>query len=182
MRFATLSATVLLVGTAMTSGAAAQTPAPARPPACAADPIFQQQDFTLGTWDVFNGRDGTEKTATVRMERALDGCAIDETWTAVEGARESDGLGLFTYSRLLKAWHYFWVAEGGGTTYFTGGLTAPNAMRYVTTAPTADGGKRLRHWTLSLEAGGRVRELAVSSLDDGKTWKTDYDLWWTKHK
>src|SRR5437868_8284024 len=109
---------------------------------CADDPVFQQQDFTLGHWDVYAGE---QKTAEVRMERALNGCAIHETWTPVEG-RPGSGLGLFTYSRLLKSWGYFWVADTAQTTAFTGSLESKGNMRYVTEAPLPDGGKRLRHW------------------------------------
>lgn len=175
---------VLSAALALTvAGAAAAQPAQAsRPPACADDPIFKQMDFVLGEWDVFNGpKADAPKTATVRMEKALKGCTVDETWKALSD-RESDGLGLFTYSRILKAWHYFWASDNGGTTYFTGSEIKPGEIRYVTKRPTASGGERLRHWTLSLEPEGRIRELSVGSEDGGKTWTTEYDLWWTKRK
>jgi hypothetical protein len=143
--------------------------------ACADDPMFRQQDFTLGHWDVYAGE---QKTAEVRMEKTLKDCAIHETWTTVEN-RPGNGLGLFTYSRLLKSWGYFWVADTATTTAFAGSLQSPGNMRYVTEAPLPDGGKRLRHWSLILQADGTVRELAVGT-NDGKTWTTDYDLLWRK--
>src|SRR5687768_14236245 len=44
-----------------------------KPVPCADDPIFKQQDFTVGHWDVYaNGK----KTAEVRMEKVLKDCAI----------------------------------------------------------------------------------------------------------
>jgi hypothetical protein len=142
---------------------------------CSEDTLFRQQDFTLGHWDVYTG---DTKTAEVLMEKTLKDCALRETWTTV-GNRPGNGLGLFTYSRLLKRWGYFWVADNGTATAFTGGLQAPGHMRFETQAPLIDGGKRLRHWSLILLADGTVRELSVGT-NDGKTWTTEYDLLWRK--
>lgn len=118
-----------------------------KPVPCSQDPIFAQQDFTIGHWDVYT--DG-KKSAEVRMEKTLKGCAIHETWTPSDG-KPGNGLGLFTYSRLLKSWGYFWVADTGTTTAFTGSLQGPGNIRYVTEAPLPNGGKRLRHWSLILQ-------------------------------
>jgi hypothetical protein len=153
----------------------AVTRADEKPPACVDDPIFAQQDFTLGHWDVYSGG---KKTAEVLMEKTLKGCAIHETWSTLEN-RPGNGLGLFTYSRLFKSWGYFWVADNGTTTAFTGGLQAPGNMRFLTEAPLPNGGKRLRHWSLILQSDGSVRELSVGT-NDGKTWTTEYDLLWRK--
>ena len=112
------------------------------------------------------------------MEKTLKGCAIYETWSTLEH-RPGNGLGLFTYSRLHKSWGYFWVADNGTTTAFTGGLQAPGNMRFVTEAPLPNGGKRSRHWSLILQPDGSVRELSVGT-NDGKNWTTEYDLLWRK--
>lgn len=153
-----------------TAAGAAEPPLP-----CKDDPMFAQQDFTVGAWEVFSGE---RKTAEVTMEKALNGCTISETWTPTRP--NGHGLGLFTYSRLLKAWNYFWVSDTGQTTYFTGEPIGPTEMRYVTRAPLAAGGERLRHWTLSLQPDGRVRELSQGSEDGGRTWAVEYDLMWRK--
>ncbi len=144
---------------------------------CSDDPLFHQQDFTVGDWDVYEGQ---IKTAEVRLEKALKDCAIRETWTSTEG-KSVDGLGLFMYSRLLKSWGYFWVADNGWTTIFTGAMQQPDRMLYTTEAPLANGGKRLRHWSLALQPDGSVQELSIGT-NDGKTWKTDYELIWRKRK
>ena len=143
---------------------------------CAADPIFQQQDFALGSWDVY---DAGKKVAEARLEKALGGCAIRQTWTVIKG-RTDNGLGLFAYSRLLKSWGYFWVSDTGWTTTFTGGtLQSPGTMLYITEAPLKDGGRRLRHWSLILQSDGAIQERAVGT-DDGKTWTTEYELLWRR--
>jgi hypothetical protein len=161
---------IALLGLACLAAQAQDKPVP-----CSDDPIFQQQDFTVGHWDVY--KDG-QKTAEVRLEKALKDCAIHETWTPVEG-KPGNGLGLFTYSRLLKSWGYFWVADTGQTTHFAGALQSPGNIRYQTEAPLPNGGRRVRHWSLILQPDGSVRELSVGS-NDGKTWTTEYDLLWRK--
>jgi hypothetical protein len=151
-------------------------PALAQEPACAKDPLFAQQDFTLGHWDVFNA---DRKSAEVLMERALDGCAIHETWSSPDGSKVT-GLGLFNYSRILKAWSYAWAASSGASTIFQGSLIEPGHMRYVTERPGAGGATRVRHWDLIALPDGRVRELSVATEDGGTTWATEYDLMWVR--
>lgn len=154
---------------------AATAQAQDKPAPCAEDPLFGHQDFTLGHWDVYAG---DKKSAEVLMEKVLKDCAIHETWTTIDN-RPGNGLGLFTYSRLLKDWGYFWVSDVGQTTAFRGTVQKPGEIRYVTEAPLPNGGKRLRHWSLILQPDGAVRELSVGT-NDGSTWTTEYDLLWRK--
>jgi hypothetical protein len=153
----------------------AAEPAP-KPLSCADDPVYHQQDFTLGQWDV---TDATGKVAKVHIERALAGCALRETWTENAG-RPGNGLGLFTYSRNLKSWFYLWAADNAAATSFSGALLKPGVMQYTTTRPLPDGRTRLRHWSLTLLPDGRVEELSVGSDDAGASWKSEYKLIWTR--
>ena len=147
-------------------------------PAGCTGPVYAGQDFTVGSWDVFTG---AKKTAEVTMEKTLDGCAISERWTVPAG-EAGNGLGLFVYSALLKGWSYLWASDTGSTTAFTGTLIRPGEIRYVTEKPLGGGKVRLRHWTLSAQPGGKVRELSVGTEDGGKTWTTEYDLMWVRGK
>jgi hypothetical protein len=150
--------------------------ASAQAPAACGDPLYQGQDFSVGHWDVLNAG---KKTAEVLMEKALDGCAITEHWTVPAG-KKGNGIGLFVYSALLKGWSYLWASDTGSTTAFTGSITKPGEILYVTEKPLGDGKVRLRHWTLTLQPDGTVRELSVGTEDQGKTWTTEYDLLWVK--
>ena len=157
---------------------------------CADDPAFHQQDFALGSWDVYSA---DKKVAEALLETSLGGCAIRETWIATNGARltwrlgdtsgdAGNGLGLFAYSRLSRRWGYFWVSDTGWTTIFTGGaLQSPGVMLYSAESPLKDGGKRLRHWSLTLESDGAIRERAVGT-DDGKKWTKEYELLWRRKR
>lgn len=141
---------------------------------CAADPAFHSQDFANGEWDVYVG---DRKTAEVKLEPVLNGCAIHETWTALSG--KGNGIGLFTFSRVLKAWTYAWAADTGSSTVFTGAAEGAG-MLYRTERPTASGGTRLRHWTLAEQPDHTIRELSVGTEDGGKTWTTEYELIWKR--
>lgn len=142
---------------------------------CTEDPLFQQQDFTLGEWQVF---DAGKPVATVKLEKILKGCGIQETWTTTS-KDEPNGTGLFTYSRLLKSWGYFWVADVGQATAFTGAQVNKGKMMYVTKAPQPTGKEKLRHWTLTLQPDGSIEELSVGTLD-GTEWASEYVLVWRR--
>ncbi len=158
--------------------AAAQAPSnPAE--TCRKDAKFREQDFTLGSWDVYTG---DKKTDEVTMTLILNDCAIEEHWTKKDGHPTGNGIGLFNYSALLGSWGYTWATDNGAATSFRGNLVKPGEMLYVTEKPLAGGKVRLRHWTLSLMADGTIRELATGTEDGGKTWTTDYDLKWVRRK
>jgi hypothetical protein len=146
-------------------------------PVCKTDPNYRQQDFTVGEWNVFNG---TTKTAEVSMKLILKDCVIEERWTVYQGRDDGNGIGVFSYSPLLKNWGYYWATDNGATTSFRGTLIKPGEMRYVTERPMPSGKTRLRHWTLSQNPDGSIRELSVGTEDGGATWITEYDLKWVR--
>jgi hypothetical protein len=89
--------------------AAAQTQAnPAD--TCRNNAKFREQDFTLGSWDVYTG---DKKTDEVTMTLILNDCAIEEHWTKTDGHPTGNGIGLFNYSRLLGSWGYTWATDDG---------------------------------------------------------------------
>jgi hypothetical protein len=157
------------------------TAAQAQPAAdtCKTDAKFREQDFTVGTWDVYSGEN---KTAEVTMALILNDCVIQETWKVTNGRPTGNGTGLFNYSPLLKDWGYYWATDNGATTSFRGTLIKPGEMRYVTERPMPDGKVRLRHWTLFAMPDGTIRELSQGTEDQGKTWTTEYDLKWVRKK
>lgn len=142
---------------------------------CADNPTYHQQDFALGDWDVYAAG---KKTAQVRLEPVLGGCAIHETWTALSG--KGNGIGLFNWSQVLKAWSYAWASDTGSATVFTGAASGEHGMLYITRRPTEAGGTRVRHWTLIEQPDHTIRELSVGSNDGGTTWTTEYELIWKK--
>lgn len=163
---------------ALSATAAAQTP-PSPADTCRSDAKFREQDFTLGSWDVYTG---DRKTDEVNMSLILNDCVIEEHWKRADGRPTGNGIGLFNYSRLLGSWGYTWATDDGAATVFRGNLAKPGEMLYVTEKPLPGGKVRLRHWMLTLMPDGTIRELATGTEDGGKTWTTDYDLKWVRRK
>lgn len=177
-RFAGVALAACTLAFACVAGQSMAQPAQPRL-ACKDDPKFRELDFWVGDWEVFGGPAAdAKKSADVLIEKVLSDCALHEVW---DSQRDSgDGRGLATYNRLTGKWNYFWVSGGGSTSDFVGTLIDPKQMRFVIEQPTASGGKRLRHWTLFAMPDGRVRELSVGTEDGGKTWTTEYDLYWKR--
>ena len=172
--------TVFLTAAALivTAGQAAAQTATGKPgETCRTNASYRAQDFTVGEWDVFTG---DTKTAEVSMKLILNDCVIEERWTVYKGRDDGNGVGLFSYSPLLKNWGYYWATDTGAATSFRGSLIKPGEMRYVTQRPMPNGKLRLRHWTLSANPDGTIRELSVGTEDDGQTWITEYDLKWVR--
>jgi hypothetical protein len=176
--FLAATATALTLAGSALAQAPASAAAPA-PLACKDDPLFRQQDYIVGRWNVIRGPTGTVNTSEGLFELALSDCTIKETWTPLTGPT-GHGLGLLTYSRIHKAWNYFWAADSGATTHFKGTLIKPGEMRYETTAPLPNGGTTLRRLTLVLLPDGRIRKQLLATENGGKTWREEYDLYLTK--
>ena len=95
-------------------------------------PEYRQLDFWIGDWTVYKDK---EKLSDVTIEKILKDCALAEAWTAAQG---SDGRGLATYNPISEDGEYFWVADHGYTSHFTGQLLQ-DEMQFVIEQPTPDG-------------------------------------------
>ncbi len=143
---------------------------------------YRQFDFWLGNWDVF-GPAG-QKIGTNSITSINDGCVLYESW---RDARGGTGNSFNYYETTTKRWHQFWVsannsaplsaAPDGTPMPMSGGLV-DGAM--VLQSPA--GVKPRNRWTWSKVEGGKVRQHAEQSDDDGATWKTLFDGLYVKQK
>lgn len=139
-------------------------------------PEYRQFDFWLGEWDVFNP--AGQKIGRNTIASTNDGCVLYESWRA---ARGGTGNSFNFYEPKTKRWHQFWVSSNGnatplaaapdGTPMPMSGSLSGGAM--VLQSPA--GVKPLNRWTWSRVEGGKVRQHAEQSTDDGKTWTTVFD-------
>jgi tetratricopeptide (TPR) repeat protein len=148
-----------------------------------AGPEYRQFDFWLGEWDVFapNG----QKIGRNSITSTNDGCVVYEDW---RDARGGTGNSFNFYEPTTKRWHQFWVASSGnaaplsaapdGTPMPMSGGLVDGAMRLQSPA----GRKPLNRWTWSRVEGGKVRQHAEQSNDDGATWQTVFDGLYVKAK
>ena len=131
---------------------------------------YHQFDFWLGDWDVFE-LDSGKHDATVRVDRALDGCAVREQYHDDSGMR---GESLSIYDSTRKVWHQSWFTNRGRYLAIEGHLESGN-MVLAGTYKDAEGVNTQVRGTWS-PSGKDVRETAILSTDQGKTWKPWFDL------
>lgn len=139
-------------------------------------PEYRQFDFWLGEWDVFNP--AGQKIGTNSITSTNDGCVVYENWRDVRGGT---GNSFNFYESKTKRWHQFWVASNGNGTPLS---AAPDGTPMPMSGTLVDGAMVLQspagvgprnRWTWSRVEGGKVRQHAEQSDDDGKTWRTVFD-------
>jgi ketosteroid isomerase-like protein len=137
---------------------------------------FHQLDFWAGDWDVFDADNLATQVARVKVDRILEGCVLREDYQDTAGHQ---GQSFSIYDAGLKAWHRSWVTNRGQLLLLDGGLHG-NEIVLSATEHTPDGKSKLIRGTWKPVNGG-VRETAVTSLDEGKTWKPWFDLMFRPH-
>lgn len=147
---------------------------PSLPP-CAKDE-YRQLDFWLGDWDVSDFDNPTVINARVRVDRILDGCVLHEDYQDTTGAK---GESFSIYDATTNAWYQSWVTNQGRLLLLKGGLTQ-DGMVLTGEDRTPDGKKRIVRGTWKPMKDG-VRETAVVSLDDGRSWTPWFDLVFHPH-
>ena len=137
---------------------------------------FRQFDFWVGDWDVFEG-DGAMPTARVRVDRALDGCVLRERYDDKEGLR---GESFSIYDAARRLWHQTWVTNRAQLLTIEGAFTnGEMILAGVSRRPDGKSARVRGAWKPTSEG---VRETAVASTDDGKTWKPWFDLSFRSHE
>lgn len=147
---------------------AAATEKPPRP--CLEDKRFGEFDFWLGDWEVHDGQGTFAGTNTI--ERAHGGCVLIENWQSVAGGT---GMSINYLDRVSGQWIQIWNDGGGNQINIRGGLTEEGMLlegtiHYVASNTTA----AFRGlWTALPD--GRVRQFFEQSNDDGETWNTWFE-------
>jgi len=127
-------------------------------------------DFWIGDWDVFDAEGGT-KTAQVRIDKSLDGCALVENYEDSTGLR---GQSLSIYDESRKVWHQSWVTNHGQLLLLEGQMRGGEmTLNGKYRASTGDETLVRGSWK-PVEEG--VRETAAKSTDNGTTWKPWFNL------
>ena len=170
---------VLLTGVASNAARpASSSAAPAdspKPAACAA-PEYRQFDFWAGDWDAFDFDNPTTKVAGTQVDLILDGCVLRENYQATDGHQ---GQSFSIYDASRKLWRQTWVTNRGQLLIIEGTFEADEMV--LTGVDPAAAEPTLVRGTWKPVSGG-VREIGVTSTDDGKTWKPWFDLVFRPHK
>ncbi len=158
------------------SQAQEQPAAAANPPRpCLEDKRFGEFDFWLGDWEVHDGQGTFAGTNTI--ERAHGGCVLIENWQSVGGGT---GMSVNYLDMVSGQWIQIWNDGGGNQINIRGGLTEEGMLlegtiHYVASNTTA----AFRGlWTALPD--GRVRQFFEQSNDDGETWNTWFEGFYSK--
>lgn len=166
--FAVALAPVAAGAQTQTSGGASAT---AAPPKCSDDPERHRFDFWIGEWDVTT-KAGAPVGSSI-IQSVSRGCAVLENWTGGNGGQ---GKSLNAYNTLLHQWEQFWVgADGGVGEYRSSAVDGPSLVFFMKNRPDADSVARLSFTPLD---SATVRQHSELSSDGGKTWVTQYDLYY----
>jgi hypothetical protein len=148
---------------------------PAKTPPCSA-PEYHQFDFFLGDWDGFDVDKPTMLVARNRIERILGGCVVREDYHGVDGF---EGQSFSIYDASRKVWHQTWVTNDGKLLVLEGHFR-DGQMILSGSDGTAGGTRRLVRGVWKPVRRG-VRETAVTSINDGKTWQLWFDMIFRAH-
>ena len=140
---------------------------------CRHDAAYRALDFWIGDW-VVRTASGSEMGRS-RIEPALDGCAIEETWT---GAFGGNGKSLTSYDVANKHWVQHYVTSSGTYNDYTGQVQGTSVVM-IAPAGTAAKPVRIRMSFTPLD-GGRVRQQMETSTDGGATWTLGFDGYYAK--
>lgn len=132
-------------------------------------PEYHQLDFWIGDWDVFEA--GSAKpVAHVSVDRILDGCALHEHYEDTDGHR---GQSFSTYDAGRKQWRQSWYTNRGKSLELVG-QKENDVIALAGTDYDSSPQSLVRGVWKPLN--GTVQETAVTSDDNGKTWKPWFDL------
>ncbi len=140
---------------------------------CAGNPAYRQFDFWIGEWEAYTpaGKKGGDS----KISLMLDSCIILEEWTSTQGAYA--GKSYNTYNAANGKWQQYWVDNKGGVTeYFNGHYEDNKMILQTANIKQADGSYKILKMTFHHLSANKVRQHGESSTDEGKTWKTDFDL------
>lgn len=142
---------------------------------CKASPEFRQFDFWIGEWDVKNPQGVPSGSSSIQI--ILGQCIIFENWS---GGGGSNGKSFNIYDTNDKKWHQTYVDDKGTFAHYIGGLVDG---KMVMVADTILAGKKtLAKMTFSKLENGDVRQFGENSTDEGKTWTTSFDLFYSRKK
>ncbi len=152
-------------------------PSPASQRASACGSIAHRQfDFWLGDWDVTSPQGAP--AGTNRVERILEGCALQEHWEATDGSK---GTSLSSYDAVGRKWRQTFVDDTGQVLVLEGEF---KDGRMVLQGEKAMGRQKgaLQRISWQLVGGDKVRQRWDISQDDGKSWSVLFEGVYTKSK
>ena len=144
---------------------------------CAHDEAFAEFDFWVGDWVVHGPAGGMAGTNSITKEER--GCVLLERWVNTAGGT---GQSINYVDKISGEWVQVWNAEGGSQINIRGGMT-DDGMQLTGTLHTIGNDTTIPFralWTLLPD--GRVRQFFEQSTDEGETWTTWFEGFYTRQE
>lgn len=157
-----------------TEGAVADLQAVAAYP-CEHDEAFSAFDFWVGEWEV-HGAGGTYAGSNV-IERAERGCVLIEIWSSASGG---SGMSINYLDKVSGEWVQVWNDASGSQINIRGGMTEEGMLLVGTIHDVSSGSTQPFRGLWTLLPDGRVRQFFETSADDGETWTSWFEGFYTR--
>jgi hypothetical protein len=142
---------------------------------CEHEEAFRAFDFWLGHWEVHLASGQLAGYNTIAsVER---GCLILEQWTSASGGT---GRSINFLDKSSGNWVQIWNDSSGYQMEFRGGMTEQGMLLEGQVHDIAAGTTQPYRGLWTLLDDGRVRQLFELSSDDGKTWTTAFEGFYTR--
>lgn len=153
--------------------AADSAPAPSYP--CEEDERFSAFDFWVGEWDVHDASGTYQGSNSIAREER--GCVLVENWT---GAGGSTGMSINYLDTKSDEWVQFWIAAGGYHIDIRGGMTDDGMSLRGIIHTIGNGATTPFRGLWTALPDDRVRQFFEISNDDGETWVTWFEGFYTR--
>lgn len=175
MKIEAVLAVALILTAAMTAETAKAQGASAPAYPCQEQGKFAEFDFWVGDWEVHvaNGKLAGHN----RIESMQKGCALLENWTSANGGK---GMSVNYLDKTTDEWVQIWNSEGGSQINIRGGLTDEGMLLVGTIDYVANGTTAPFRGLWTLLPDGRVRQFFEQSNDDGETWVSWFEGFYTR--
>jgi hypothetical protein len=137
----------------------------------------RQFDFWIGDWEVRTAQGRV--LGHNRITSILSGCALQEEWTSADGKLR--GVSHNAFDPADRRWHQAWVDTSPSRLDLVGGIVDGRMVMEQRSRDAA--GKALVQritWTPLPE--GHLRQVWETSTDDGRTWKTAFDGYYSRKR
>jgi len=169
-----LAALVLFTSPALSRGQTTSPAVPAGPPKPPAEAA--QFDFWIGEWIFASATGGGRNHIT----KGYDGWVIHEDFNG-DAKSNLKGMSVSVYNVATKKWQQTWVDNSGAYLDFTGGMDGDRMIlsRQFTNASGQEIRQRMVFFNIGKDAFDWNWE---ASADGGKTWKTNWQIHYTRKK
>ncbi len=161
----------------LASAASTAATVPVISPGCNAAE-YHQLDFWIDDWDTFESDNPKgPSVARAHVDRIAQGCGLHELY------EQDDGLigdSILSYDAVRKQWQQTWITNRGSLMAIAGNFK-DGKLVLEGEVHRPNGEVALQRISWKAEGDG-VRESALISKDQGKTWSPAFDVLFLKHK